>query len=252
VSRAGRIGARVALVLCIPAGACSQPAPSASGSGWEGALAALKAQGTAIYSFRFTSDPPNGQHAQIAIHDASATDACARYSGAADLVSDYWFVDIELGDVAQGDYAIVTTDALGAKGMVANVTLLHRKNGEHTESYPALGGTISLQAALSPGAAKSGKTALGHVQAAFAFRPQQQVGCRGGQAADSSIVDTQCTCRDSSGNETTCVPSVGFDYCCVEMSGARVTFDFGISAEPCASMCRVATGLPDYCAMVQP
>ena len=161
-------------------------------------------------------------------------------------------MDLQFGDVSPGIYGIVTADALATKAMSANVSLLHRKNGEYAENYPAVGGTVTLDSAPSVAAAKSGQTVTVQVHAQFALHALQQLGCNGGEAVDGSVIDTQCTCRDPEGTITTCIPDAGFNYCCPVADAETVPFDLRLEAQPCAAMCRVAVGLSDYCAAVNP
>jgi len=240
------------LMLALFAAGCNQTGAPPADSGWQGALGRLSGQSDAIYSFRFTSAGSDGIHGQIAIHETSVADACSRYDGAADANLDYWFIDLELGDIVQGTYALTTANALDARSTAANVSLLHRKNGEYTENYPALGGTVTLDNALSIAGAGSGMPITLEVHAEFGAHPVQQVGCSGGQARDSSVIDSYCSCRDLEGVMTTCVPVSGVDYCCAVADGGVVAFDFRLAAQPCAAMCRTAVGLPDLCASVAP
>jgi hypothetical protein len=246
----GTLRSALALLLAPVVGSCTSLAPNVVG--WEGALSGLAGQREAIYSFRFTSDTPDGVHGQVAVHEASAAEACGRYDGAADANVDYWFLDFEFGDVVQGTYVITTSDALATKAKETTIHLLHRQNGEYTETFPALSGTVTLGASLSVGAAKSGVAVALQVHATFAALPLQQLGCSGGEAADSSVVTAQCSCRDPEGIMTTCIPNTVLDYCCPAGDGGTVTFDFSLAAQPCAAMCRAAVGLANECAAVVP
>jgi hypothetical protein len=231
---------------------CNSTGGASGDSNWQDALAQLASHGSGVYSFRFTSAPPNGMYAHFALHDTTPDEACARYSGAADSTSDYWFVDLEFGGAGSGAYSVVTSDVLDGNSMAANVSLLHRKNGAYVENYPAIGGSVTLEQAPSTEGSNAGASVTARVHATFASSPFQQVGCSGGEAADSSVVDTVCTCRDPAGATTTCVPDGGFDYCCPIDAGASVPLELVLTAQPCPGMCRVAVGFSDYCAVLNP
>ncbi|MCL2779834.1 MAG: hypothetical protein FWD73_17725 [Polyangiaceae bacterium] len=158
---------------------------------------------------------------------------------------DYWFLDIQLGDITPGVYSITTHDVVRTKIQAANVALLHRQKGAFVANYPATSGTITLVV----GDANAAADRELDIDIRFPSNMARQVGCTGGQALGSAAASTSttCTCEESDGSTFTCVPDVGFDYCCARNTGTLVPFTAHVSASACPSMCRVATGLPDYC-----
>lgn len=247
-SRFGFSGAILGAPLCILAGtACNATTSQAKTP--SDALLQLADEGVALYSFRLTGPLPSGANAHIALVGETASQACASYSTGMQN-GDEWLIDIDLGDVAQGTYVVAAgTTAVGSQSMTANVALLHRRSGEYVTNLSAISGSITLDADASPSGAASGRSlALDidvHISAV------QQLGCQGGESIDGSDFETTCSCIDSHGAASTCTPEGGLGAYCCDGGGDQIfAFQGHLVASPCAAMCRVVAGLPDYCASI--
>ena len=237
-------GIATGLVGCAFAVACSSSstAPPQTSSR-DPALAQLGSSGGAIYSFRLTGPYPGGAYGHVVIETSPIAEACGRYA-APDVTDDYWFLDIELGDVVNGTYVVMTDSVTGTKGMAVNVSILHRSKGTYTGNFPATSGTVTLDSALPTGGATAGVDIDIH----FPTEALEQLGCDGSEAKDGSRGVTSCTCVSDTGTMSTCVPDSGLNgYCCTGDGNSLVPFKAHIAAVPCPAMCRVVAGSPDYC-----
>jgi hypothetical protein len=242
----------IALSLCC--GCRGTDDPKFASSDWRASLSTLGEAGTALYSFYFTGAPPGGASPHIAVHAAGAAAACARYTGS-DQTDDYWFIDMTLSAYVPGTYSITTAESIGSPGMSANVSLLHRSAGTYAAQYPAVSGTVVLAKAIPFGGSLSDGGEQGaidiDVDLGFPIHAVQQLTCRGGQAADSSMISRSCDCRDSNGVATTCEVDSGAQDCCIDVSQGTFSIAAHYSVAPCRAMCRTAVGLAvDYCALM--
>jgi hypothetical protein len=247
------------LAAILPAcGAYSATSPTTDptgNSGWQSALAQLQQDGAAIYSFRFTGPAPDGAFLEISIDGDGATAACARYSGEVNpSAEDYWFIDVNLGGTAAGTYTVSTDDLVGTSGTYANVALLHRYHETYAENYKAVAGTVVLTDGVMPADARSGTSVEASISVDFPDQAVQRLMCQGGQAVGdaASVAINTCDCQKASGEVTSCIIAAPGSDCCVSADGGGISFESRFSSPPCAAMCRVATGLPDYCVTVQP
>jgi hypothetical protein len=237
-------------------GASCSTTPAANTSDWQTALHSIQGEGRAIYSFRFTGAPPDGAFFQaLLVGEGLSGLACAPDTDPSS--ADYWTLDVELGGTAEGVYDITSDDVVGTRGTKANVSLLHRQNGAYTGDYPAVTGAVTLAATASLDAAAEGRSIAIAIDAQFPSRAMDRLACQGGAPilTDGAIgpVTTSCTCRDPSGALTTCIPDDGGKgNCCINTTSTTVPFTTHVSAESCPSLCRVAVGLADFCAAVQP
>jgi hypothetical protein len=222
---------------------------------WQSALGALAAENQSLYSFRFTGPPPDGAFFQaLSLGDGFSGAACAPDTNAAS--ESYWELTIDLGGTVAGSYRITGDDIVGMSGQAANVTLLHRQNGEYTADYPAVAGTVTLPAAASLDGSVAGQELALTIDAQFPSHAVQRTLCRGGEQilpdGSAASIATSCDCKDAAGVTTTCTPSDGKNNCCIDTQSATVRFTKQLAAAECQSLCRVVVGLPDYCAEVQP
>jgi hypothetical protein len=238
------------LALCTACGSTSTP-PSAvpdGGAEWQMALARLSASGAAIYSFRFDGAPPAGTFYTVAVHDAPSAAACDRYgANVVETGSDFWLLEVTVNDAETGDHAVSVVERDGTPTPTANVSLLHRKNGEFVTAYSAVSGQLSISGAPSPQDARNGASLQGRVEADFPLRALQEVACMGGMERDGGNSFASCTCRAADGNTSTCTPTDG-NNCCYDWTGPRTHVSIPLTAESCPNMCRWAAGLSvDYC-----
>jgi hypothetical protein len=132
-------GIAAGLVSCVCAGGCSPGDRPPQSLSRDAAIAQLSASGNAMYSFRLTGPYPGGAYGHFVIVTSAPAVACGRYAGP-DVTDDYWFVDIELGDVVKGVYVAATNSVTGTKSMAANVSILHRTSGTYAANFPATSG----------------------------------------------------------------------------------------------------------------
>lgn len=223
---------------------------------WRQALSELGGGSASIYSFAFDAAPPEGSHFTLALHLTDEPRACARYAANSSTMTDtdLWYLQIDMNGASAGNY-VVTTDRLSshAADPVANVALLHRKNGEIAERYRSLSGTIAIHQAPNLGAFRAGSRLVASVDLSFSLHPVQALECRGGRGPAAPAEPTVCSCVDEDAKRSDCTLQPGQEQCCFDLQSERLPFHVDVEATPCASMCRAVAGLPDYCAeLAQP
>jgi hypothetical protein len=242
-------GIAAGLVSCVCAGGCSPGDRPPQSLSRDAAIAQLSASGNAMYSFRLTGPYPGGAYGHFVIVTSAPAVACGRYAGP-DVTDDYWFVDIELGDVVKGVYVAATNSVTGTKSMAANVSILHRTSGTYAANFPATSGTVTLAADLASSGTSSPDV---DIDIRFPTEALQQLGCEGWTAKDGSRGVTSCECVSAAGTMSTCVPDSGLDdYCCTGEGDHPISFVTHFAAVPCSAMCRVTAGSPDYCSSLPP
>ncbi|MCL2776966.1 MAG: hypothetical protein FWD73_03105 [Polyangiaceae bacterium] len=224
-----------------------------SSTDWSDQLDQLASSGSQIYSYEFIDAPPEGNtRLTFDIHDTSADAACQRYSGSEDaLADDFWFFGVELSSDEVGTYEVVSGMSRSG-GMQAVVEILHRKNGTYVERYRALDGTVTVSSAPTPSESKAGAKLEATIDAGFPSHAVTQTSCSGGASADGGTIVSFCSCRDSNGTTFDCDLPSGQAYgaCCYDMNSPRRRLQMTIDASPCATMCRVVPGIPNYCVLL--
>lgn len=242
------------VVILVSVGCGSSRAPmetSRDGSSvpeWRRVVEALGQSAVSTYSFRFAGPPPEGSFFTLALHatDSSAA-ACQRY----DLSSpssdqDFWYIETTVNNQTSGEHVITTVPRKSGPIATANLTLLHRRNKAFVEAYDAIAGSVNIVVNPTPEAARRGDELVGHIVADFPVHPLFEEGCVGGALVDGGDAFRECTCKDPSGQRSTCVPS-GEETCCRDPSGGTFRVSISFSATHCSGMCRVAAGAENYC-----
>lgn len=216
---------------------------------WRAALSEIETSSIAIYSFSFEGAPPAGNRLTIGLHLTEAARACGRYDGSAPELPDreFWYLDLDLNGATAGDY-VVMADRLSARtDRAATAMMVHRRDGESIERYPALSGVVSLRAAPSLDDFKAGAALVVSVDLSFSSHAVQPLACRGGQGRSGPTAPTHCACVDDEGAKSECLLEAGQDQCCFDTAAERFAWHLDVTASPCASMCRSLAGSADYC-----
>ncbi len=222
-----------------------------SREGLRGALSELSQSNESTYSIMFNGDPsqdPSTIGLRFAVHLRAASAACGLYSAEVDESrEDYWLLQVDLTGTGAGEYRVAVDGAdPGAGGHGADVTLLHRRGGAYVEGYHAVGGRVTLAHDTGLAEWKNDDQLRASMTLEFPEHAVRTDSCRGG--VDTAGHGTmQCTCIDSDGVKSECVPD-NKGHCCVDVAGPRFSVALSVDAQQCQGMCRVVSGVStNYC-----
>jgi hypothetical protein len=216
---------------------------------WRTVLGTLEGSGHAVYSWRFYgADGP--ARFTVGIHAQGQNEACRSYSLLGeDQGSDYWFLALDFGDSRAGTYQVVPIRGTAAGPGSVEVALLHRYRGSYVENYVAVSGEIAVATAPTFSDFRAGVPLVLSGWISWPAQPKQQLKCAGSFSQDQdAAAQLECSCKDPSGNLSTCEPSAVGENCCVLGDIGSVVVEIPkTEASPCAGMCRFLVGLSDPC-----
>jgi hypothetical protein len=204
---------------------------------------------TAVFSYRFYDDTPQGVGVAVVVaSNISAQALCAQLSDGT-APRDDWSLRAFVGSARAGDYPVSFKEPLAGDAEALAVLSQHTSSGER--EYKAADGVVTLGAVPTPDANATGKTADVSLRLRLPTRPRRVERCMGGIEADGTPSDQECLCRDGIDDaESRCTPeTVGLECCAkngLEASGLGEQLAIEVKAEFCRGYCR-SVGSVDLC-----
>ncbi len=215
---------------------------------WRTALERIDRTDTQLFSFGYTSAPPEGSMFYISVLDPGdvaglteqAGGACSLFDNSVEKPSnpDFWYLKITLSSTTVGSYKIVSDIDLKASSQ-ASVQLIHIQDWKRkAAALYAVGGTVKLEGAPQNFEDwDAGMNLRAIVDAQFPDAQVRQVECHSEGSTDGSVILRECICEDLDGNQSTCVPKDGQSDCCSAASGELFNYHLEVAANQCKFMC---------------
>ena len=200
--------------------------------------------GQALYGHLYVGPPPEGRRLLISVHERDTVDPCALYGPDGEERRDdtFWYLGLELGSTAAGEYSIVTD--LQERNE-ASGRLVHVRAFERTARLAATSGSVVVE-----GDAGVESTERVHVDIGLPSRQPVDFECNSDHSREGPTT-TVCTCRYDDGDESSCTSVDGSDCC--DRGGERLEFKVDLQAEFCPFMCAFTSPeLAGFCYETRP
>jgi hypothetical protein len=239
--------AAVASLLCACGGGDSNPSHAGAAQlpvSPADALAALETDAPSGYSLTFFGESPGVTGLRAMAILGGQGDVCADYkdhfASAVPATSPLWILQLYFTGTEPGDYAIAVNPPLPSATPLVSVTLERWDNGRRSDSFVALGGSVSLKAsARDQSSWQAGLDLEATVHAEFPQHHVRALGCDVSGAVNGPSTSV-CQCEDDS-MKFTCTPSEDNPACCFDYESERYAETINLDASRCADMCDVTS-----------
>ena len=201
------------------------------------------AKGPGIFSFLYTSAPPEGRGLQLsAFRDVSMP--CQLFEASNTSPVSFFKVVLQHSDL--GTYDVRPDIDYQSATPTAYFEWVNAADGKALGRARASSGTVSfLEGPTNEDEWRTVQVARARVSIDIEKDPLVKSSCRGGIDVDSSATSSQCTCERSSGARFAC-DGAGTN-CCRDTKGELVHLDFEMRADRCAAACVATPELAGLC-----